>query len=65
MTWTFTILPSWEENAKNKKKLMPIQIMNSVSLNNKDIVNSISNCNDIVVINSNVQGIILDDSVSC
>ena len=33
MTWAYTILLSWEGTLKNKKKLMPVQIMNNAGIN--------------------------------
>ena len=39
-------------NLKNRKKLMLVHIMNSVSLNSKNIVNGVGILNESVVINN-------------
>ena len=40
-------------NLKNKKKLTFVQIMNSVGMNNNDIMSHVSTFNDSVAINNN------------
>jgi hypothetical protein len=40
-------------NLENKKKLTLVQIMNSFSMNNKNIVNSVGIFNNSVVMNNN------------
>ena len=56
-TWASTILSIFMgRNLGNKKKLTPVRIMNSVSLNNKNIMNNIGIFNDSVTMNSNFRG---------
>ena len=35
------ILPSWEDTLASRKKLLPVRIMNSASMTDKNIMNSI------------------------
>lgn len=54
-TWVPTILPSWERNLQYGKKLTLVQIMNSVGLNSKIIVDSVGIFNVGVAININIR----------
>ena len=41
MTWACAVLPSWEENLDDRKKLTPLWIGNDVITNSMNLVNSI------------------------
>ena len=43
-------------NLENKKKLMPVRIMNSAGMNSKNIVNNVSIFSDGVAMNSDFSG---------
>ena len=51
-TWVFIILSLCEKNLENKKKLMPVRILNSVCLISKNIVNNVGIYNESDAMNS-------------
>ena len=53
LPWGSKILPSWEKNLKNKKKLTPVRIMNSIGLYSTNSVNNVGIFNDSANININ------------
>ena len=47
-------------NLGNRKKLTLVRLMNNVGLHSKNVVNNVHIFNDIIVINSDVFGIIMN-----